>query len=76
MRKLDDAWFQVTIIRITDSLIKVSNGPQALQSQGVSGFIRAVEEDKDRKVEDRRSELKAQEEGNQQLIDAIQDAQR
>ncbi len=76
--KLNDAGFKSldeTLVRGTDTLIKVNNGLQALQTQGVSGFIRAIEQDEDQKVADRRKELQVQERGIQRHIDAIREAQ-
>ncbi|KAL8688641.1 MAG: hypothetical protein Q9218_005496 [Villophora microphyllina] len=76
--KLNDAGFKSldeTIIRGADDLSKVGRGLQALQTQGVGGFIRAVEHDEDKRVADRQRELRVMENGNQKHMDAIREAQ-
>ncbi|KAG8529620.1 uncharacterized protein KY384_005100 [Bacidia gigantensis] len=76
--KLNDAGFKSldeALVRGAGTLGNINTGLQNLQTQGISGFIRAIQQDEDQKVADRLRELRVHENGLQKHIDAIKQAQ-
>jgi hypothetical protein len=77
--ELQSAGFQTldaSIKGATENVVRTYDALSTLQNEGPAGFMRAMQEDEQKKLENAYVELETAKQGSEQIIEAIQNAQR